>query len=259
MALNSRRTGPRAPARKPVVGLPPSIHALVGGVCVAEAEQLVDEGPQEVEAQDHAQRGEHDAGGLRGDGGEPGLSSAGLALDNGGGAARGLPSLGRDFCVVSSDADTMILRPPRRRRCRRDRFRGPLDPRRPVNPSGSRTPACAAASGRAASPSPPSRAGPGRPACRAAPRSAGGPRCRRPQPLAPRADHDALLAGALDVEGRVDVEQRPVAGRSSRGSISSTTTAMECGSSSRTPSSAASRTSSATRISSGSSVRSPSG
>jgi hypothetical protein len=49
------------------------------------------------------------------------------------------------------------------------------------------------------------------------------------------------------------------AGRSSRGSISSTTTAMEWGSSSRTPSSAASRISSATMTCSGSSVRSPSG
>ena len=45
----------------------------------------------------------------------------------------------------------------------------------------------------------------------------------------------------------------------SRGIISSTTTAMECGSSSRTPASAASRTSSATMTCSGSSVSSPSG
>ena len=39
----------------------------------AEPEQLVDEGPQEVEAEHHPQRGEHDAQGLRGDGGESGL------------------------------------------------------------------------------------------------------------------------------------------------------------------------------------------
>ena len=49
------------------------------------------------------------------------------------------------------------------------------------------------------------------------------------------------------------------AGRPSRGTISSTTTASECGSSSRTPSSAASRTSSAIITASGSSVRTPSG
>ena len=48
-------------------------------------------------------------------------------------------------------------------------------------------------------------------------------------------------------------------GRPSRGRISSIITAMECGSSSRTPSSAASRINSAMRVSSGSSVISPSG
>ena len=48
-------------------------------------------------------------------------------------------------------------------------------------------------------------------------------------------------------------------GRPSRSPISSTSTAIECGSSSRTPSSAASRISSATMTSSGESVRSPSG
>src|SRR3954451_2323056 len=48
-------------------------------------------------------------------------------------------------------------------------------------------------------------------------------------------------------------------GRSSRSPISSVVTAIECGSSSRTPSSAASRISSATSVSSGSSVMSPSG
>ena len=48
-------------------------------------------------------------------------------------------------------------------------------------------------------------------------------------------------------------------GRPSRSPISSTATVIECGSSSRTPSSAASRISSATRVSVGSSVISPSG
>ena len=47
--------------------------------------------------------------------------------------------------------------------------------------------------------------------------------------------------------------------RPARGAISSTTTAIECGSSSRTPSRAASRMSSATSSCSGSSVSSPSG
>ena len=76
------------------------------------------------------------------------------------------------------------------------------------------------------------------------------------QPLAALADHDALLAGPLDVDGGVHVEQ--VVAALVRDHLL-TTTAIECGSSSRTPSSAASRTSSATRVSSGSSVSSPSG
>ena len=46
------------------------------------------------------------------------------------------------------------------------------------------------------------------------------------QPLTPRPDHDRLLAVPLDVQGRVHVKSGRSAGRSSRGSISSTTTAM---------------------------------
>ena len=80
------------------------------------------------------------------------------------------------------------------------------------------------------------------------------------EPGALVADHDALLGVALDVEVGVRCRSSGLSpGRSSRGRISSTTTAIECGSSSRTPSRPASRISSATRISSGESVRSPSG
>ncbi len=138
-------------------------------------------------------------------------------------------------------------------RARRDDVGAASDPRQG---GGGSTRDAPTAWGRAASPSQPSRAGPGRPSCPAGPRSAAGPPCRGAQPLAATADHDALLTGALD-EMVACTSSR--SSRPSWGIISWTTTAIECGSSSRTPSSAASRTSSATRVSSGSSVSSPSG
>ncbi len=117
----------------------------------------------------------------------------------------------------------------------------------------------AAASGRAASPWPPSRAGPGRPASQQRLDLLAGLDADLLQPLALGPMMIPFWLGRSMKTLAWMSSSGLSAGRSSRGSISSTTTAMECGSSSRTPSSAASRISSATMTCSGSSVRSPSG
>ena len=111
---------------------------------------------------------------------------------------------------------------------------------RAVGPVGGRlrTRGAGGPSGRAASPSGPSRGGPGTPSCRArapSPRVRAGP--DRLQHLAALADHDALLRVALDDHGGVD-RHEPVL----RVSSSSTTTAIECGTSCLVTASAFSRT-----------------
>ena len=118
-------------------------------------------------------------------------------------------------------------------------------PRRPEPPRTARplleTRAGAAASGRAATPSRPVRAGRGRPFVPSSSSISGA--CPGADVLQPRAlvpDHDRLLRRPLHVQVGEDPGQlapRPASPRRS--------TAIECGSSSRTPSSAASRISSA--------------
>ena len=117
-----------------------------------------------------------------------------------------------------------------------------------------RNPAGRASSGRAASRLAPRRAGRGArgvPSSSSIPARASVPICLSRAP--PRADDDALLAAAVrgGWSRRSPVQLRP---RPRAGVISSTVTAIECGSSSRTPSSAASRISSAIRVSTSLSV-----